>query len=66
MEMKKEITKKTKKPYKLVFYGDKNNYEEFQDLHQAKEFSNELAGCKIVPNFKLKVKKLSKNQDMEK
>ena len=66
MEMKKEITKKTKKPYKVVFYGDKNNYEEFQDLHQAKEFSNELAGCKIVPNFKLKVKKLSKYQDMEK
>lgn len=66
MEMKKEITKKNKKPYKVVFYGDKNNYEEFQDLHQAKEFSNELAGCKIVPNFKLKVKKLSKNQDMEK
>ena len=64
--MKKEVTKKTKKPYKVVFYGEKNNYEEFQDLHQAKEFSNELAGCKIVPNFKLKVKKLSKNQDMEK
>ena len=63
--MKKEVTKKTKKPYKVVFYGDKNNYEEFQDLHQAKEFSNELAGCKIVPNFKLKVKKLSKYQDME-
>ena len=64
--MKKEVTKKTKKPYKVVFYGNKNNYEEFPDLHQAKEFSNELAGCKIVPNFKLKVKKLSKNQDMEK
>ena len=63
--MKKEITKKTKKPYKLVFYGDKNNYEEFPDLQQAKEFSNELAGCKIVPNFKLKVKKLSKYQDIE-
>ena len=64
--MKKEVTKKTKKPYKVVFYGNKNNYEEFPDLHQAKEFSNELAGCKIVPNFKLKVKKLSKYQDMEK
>ena len=63
--MKKEVTKKTKKPYKVVFYGNKNNYEEFPDLHQAKEFSNELAGCKIVPNFKLKVKKLSKYQDME-
>ena len=63
--MKKEITKKTKKPYKVVFYGDKNNYEEFPDLQQAKEFSNELAGCKIVPNFKLKVKKLSKYQDID-
>lgn len=63
--MKKEITKKTKKPYKVVFYGDKNNYEEFPDLQQAKEFSNQLAGCKIVPNFKFKVKKLSKYQDME-
>ena len=63
--MKKEITKKTKKLYKVVFYGNKNNYEEFPDLQQAKEFSNELAGCKIVPNFKLKVKKLSKYQDIE-
>ena len=64
--MKKDISQEELKPYRVIFNGDWDNYEEFQDLHQAKEFSNELAGCKIVPNFKLKVKKLSKNQDMEK
>ena len=66
MEMKKDTTKEELKPYRVVFNGDWNNYEEFANLEKAENFASRYTGAKIKPNFKPKEKKHSKNQDMEK
>ena len=66
MEMKKDTTKEELKPYRVVFNGDWNNYEEFDNLEKAENFASRYIGAKIKPNFKPKENKHSKNQDMEK
>ena len=64
--MSKDTTKEELKPYRVVFNGDWNNYEEFANLEKAEAFASRYIGVKIKPNFKPKEKKHSKNQDMEK
>ena len=55
--MSKNTTKEELKPYRVVFNGDWNNYEEFANLEKTENFASRYIGAKIKPNFKPKKKK---------
>lgn len=39
------------KAYRVIFNGDYNNYEEFEDLEKAEIFASRYVGAKIKLNF---------------
>lgn len=48
--MKKD--KEELKPYRVIFNGNWNNYEEFDNLEKAENFASRYVGAKVKPNIK--------------